>query len=346
MLYAINPLPSSRAAIGTRRIAHLHTDGTVYAADGGDLVKSSDWGTTWSAPIWSAPYGTIGQVRKLATGEIVVTSGKRIYKSDASEANFSLVYTMEGGVVYSDFGFDAFGDLLLAAEYGENVGRVYMSRDGGDTWQKIYDNPAAYHIHDVRYDPYEGLIWIAQDGTAPQRGIVVTPDFGATWWTEREKCVTRSTQIIPLPERVLLGSDEHYEQNIRSIERVPGGTGNQFVDVVKLWAPHRQFEAGKMTWMGRAAIRYGSKPAAFFGWHQDKTNIHAPSTVYGTDDGVRFRVVWSDYQFPVPSAGTDRCGIIGVFGPDNNGNLAVHLGSSVGADHHWLVKVTIAEMKV
>lgn len=353
MLPLTMPASSEIIFSGKKRILDLTKDGVIYALNEVDLVtiqKSTDWGQTW-VDVWSAP-SSVGQARKLTSGQLIVTRNSSIYLSDENEENFALkvdlddIGTSDGdGAVYKDFGFSCYENIIIAGEYGSGVGDVFASTDFGENWSVIFTSPdnRYSHIHDVAYDPYEGLIWIVTGDGTPLEKIFVSNNLGASWITLKEDESVRSTAIMPLPDCVLFGSDEGAEFNVWRQDRRPISTHNKTLEPNKVFVPVSHYpEDGGDAWMGRTAIKYGREGYTVFGWHQPGNNTVAPSNVYATKDGINYRMVWSDHKLPVSNEdGEPHWGVEGVFGPTSDDIFLIQYNNDDGVNDHHMVKVSL-----
>ena len=351
------------------RLRLLSKDGSVYASKGGTLQKSSDWGVTWEVLIIPSQIfeGKINSVLKLDNGELFIAvqdtaqggTGMKIYRTDHQENGVVQVHAFGAGqgFVYDEFGFTHFGDMIFASTYGAapEVTEVvaWMSPDKGRTWNKIFSMPNIeqpngkhHHLHDVRYDPYTNVVWVcAGDSVSyPHTNNFVhtnsfvywSNDFGKTW---TKAFGYRSTQVIPLPESTLFLSDEPERIGaVRYDHSYLGVDGENLEwDGIKntpeSWIAQRmpgQYDG--FTWGTNAAIEYGENARAFFGFRNTPVNglNYAPPTVWGTNDGVRFNAVWTLGRITTARNGINEQGILGVFGPDKDNNLAVSLSADVG----------------
>lgn len=62
----------------------------------------------------------------------------------------------------------------------EHPATLYKSCDGGLTWSTVFVDEAAQHIHTVRWDPYDGRLYIAF-GDGPAGGYASSADHGAVF---------------------------------------------------------------------------------------------------------------------------------------------------------------------
>lgn len=110
---------------------------------------------------------------------------------------------------------------LWAGSYGEKVeanppNTIYRSTDGGLSWALCYTHVVAVntHIHAVAWDCFRKRVWacIGDHGGGGRPGIAYSDDYGANWTLVEEPGGAYDysymfTTIIPLPDRVLFGTD-------------------------------------------------------------------------------------------------------------------------------------------
>src|SRR5690625_1596632 len=231
------PPGSNIISTNGRGVLWLDAEGVLYACRtnpnavwGTALEKSTDWGETWTE-VFQAEGEYIRQARKMDDGSILAFGSLgSVWKSDTNETNF--VKTHQHGEGYSFFegmGVKVYGDVVLIAEYGNAGGghQVYMSRDGGSSFESIFRNHSNdHHIHDVAYDHYEGIVWISCGDNPPNDMIFWSDNWGESWrhlkpGLDKQR---RATQIIPMPNCVLFGTDEHHLLGVYRHDRPESGT--------------------------------------------------------------------------------------------------------------------------
>ena len=180
--------------------------GRVYASKGQWIYHSDDLGSTWQLTLKMHPtkLSNVSNLVVLDSGDVLICgreidSESRIWKMDADGQNYRKVLSYKAGQghIYNDFGFTSYQNIVLAGTYGSGPWLkevvVYLSLDYGETWEKIFTKPnitvdpvnGHHHIHDVRYDPYENLIWVCagDDDLDPHTNSFVywSADMGKTW---------------------------------------------------------------------------------------------------------------------------------------------------------------------
>ena len=334
-----------------RFINWINKSGTVYGSSGNTLYKTDDFlATDWEVVHEFA--GQMRQVREMPEGSLVVAlQNGEMWKSNDAQDDWSQAmfddgttpFEMEsaGGHVQYGFGLDWYGDILVAAEYGSGTNKAYMSGDKGETWERILTNPdpTPGHFHDIAFDPYENIIWACAGDGGRQNRIFYSHNFGYTWQQIPIDYEFRATQIIPLPDCVLFGSDDTRGMYIARYDRHDGGTPGQEVKPEIVWSCARQWYGGT-PWMTHAAITHGENAEAYFGFLQGGGNIYAPSTIWKTTDGKKFMPVWVEPRLP-EHVGATHVGILGTYGPDENNVLVARLVSRYDDTNEQLLKVQL-----
>ena len=335
------PKKNSITQTNGKSVKWLTDDGEIFASDGTVLYKTTDWGLGWQE-VYNFP-DRIRQVRKLDDDSLIVAlSSAAIYKS-VNTTEFNEVYRWTGNGVYSDFGFDTYDRIVLASMYGTDATTAYISNDYGNegSWRELFKvpNPNVNHIHDVKYDPYEGLIWISVGDRRNSDRLYWSDDYGRNWDTLRGLERARITSIMPFPDRVLFGSDEFNEMCVFIHERPKNGVTMGTKVELKKWVNKRNFPGSSMYWATVPAVVYGDNAKAFYGFRQSPTNTNAPSIVWETD-GTKHRPIWVEEKLPILNdASHKNCGIMGIYGPDSDGNIAVNLRTNYNNQDYHLLKI-------
>lgn len=324
-------------------IRHLTKDGVMYGVKDADsrLHKSIDFGATWVA-ILTGSDRRASNVHKFSDGRLLITTdfGGRAFLSDVNEANFVLKYDFDTGVT-GTFGFDVYEDMVFVAGYGggANYDKCFMSKDRGETWEIIlqHPDPTISHFHDIKYDPYEGIIWACSGDYGVKDNIFYSNDLGLTWETTYgiPNLNVRATAIIPLPKCVLFVSDTNGSMFVWRYDRNPQGTQGHQVIPYKAWYHKRGIPLDKSDFVGtRPAITYGANASAFFGWHcYTSGSDTVPAHVFATKDGYSFTPIWKSLNL-MNAYSQDYVdgGLMGVFGPTATNELVAFYTEADQAD--------------
>lgn len=259
--------------------------------------------------------------------------GGELWLSDGltTEANWTKVLetAVETGVHFSMyFGQSFYKNICLVAEYGSrNKNRnLYMSLDSGSTWSTILTIPSdsltGSHIHDVEYDPYGGIIWVTTgDGIAAQN-IYWSTDLGKTWkkmWSESGKCPAQFTAIMPLPNCILFSTDTTQNMSVYRINRVDI-KDDDVPPIECAFVRFAEYNA-ESPFGTKAAIDY-KNGAVYFGFQERYDVTKTMPTIYGTNNGHDFYVMWQDKKFPHQVSGsTVYSGINRMCGVSENGTV-------------------------
>lgn len=175
----------------------------LYAGSwGGDgLFKSTDGGATWLGipednPSWFRNY----EVYDIALDP---NNPLTIWVADS----YYLDVSRDGGETWETFFFakdeyrfcytvavdphDPTGDTVYVGtggpDYADEYGEVFVTNDGGDTWDKmnISGDIVWHNFWKITFNPNRaGEIWVANRKSylSPDGMIIVSPDYGASWW--------------------------------------------------------------------------------------------------------------------------------------------------------------------
>jgi len=175
----------------------------LYAGSwGGDgLFKSTDSGRTW----FNIPQDNPEWFRNYEVYDIAVDPNNpdTVWVAD----NYYLDVSRDGGATWQTFFFakderrfcytvavdphDPTGDTVFVGtggpEYADEYGEIFVTRDGGVTWQKmnISGDIVWHNFWKISFNPNRrGEIWIANRKSylSPDGMIIVSPDDGQTWW--------------------------------------------------------------------------------------------------------------------------------------------------------------------
>ena len=84
-----------------------------------------------------------------------------------------------------------------------NLGNIFVSQDGGGSWENIYDHTTAVSLNDISATK-DGVIWVAGDGDL----LKYTTDFGATWSTvtgPNDGAHNLTTCDVDLEKKIIVG---------------------------------------------------------------------------------------------------------------------------------------------
>jgi photosystem II stability/assembly factor-like uncharacterized protein len=185
-----------------------HAEATASMV-GGEVYKSTDGGLTWTR-IWQGPsvaryvwidprnsnrvYVSTGIFDRLPANSDLAANdpgGAGVLRSDDAGQSWTELNEQNGlggRIIPSLFMHPADSDVLIAAVYGSNVSNgVYVTRDGGDTWEQSLDYPLGMHNveiatsdPDVWYAATENVAFRSDDaGLTWQEYHLATPDRGA-----------------------------------------------------------------------------------------------------------------------------------------------------------------------
>lgn len=341
------PLVSVASALSAFRYpSWLSDDGVViWGGHGSSVVQSTnDWLTrTAVGDALTAP-GPVKAVRPMQDGELLVGTGNSVaseYKSELwrssgydranpSAATWAKVH--EAGTLGARFdnpwGFSVSGSIVVASEYGlrgnDGARRVYLSTNSGVTFAEVFDimtTPLAVsgaptpdenaHIHSAAYDPHHagGRIWVTT-GDSANTATYYSDDLGSTWTLVAGSESWQATSILPLPDRVLLGSDA----NPDGVWRIERGVTPALAVAFGL------DDRAVLTYVGQLAFQRTSAHPALFGFTWAQSDEDGSGVIVMTDAlGEGFYCVWHD-SFSFVAAGSS-VGVHVALGPTASGNL-------------------------
>ena len=332
------PLTTTIKPLGTDRVVFADHDGNIYVNSSNSLKKSADGGNTWTT--LNTFSDELVNVQETAEGHLLVliASGE-LYRSDANQENFTLVYDELDAVNIYTQHLCVYDNMVFLAECASppaKVRRIAMSTDFGETWElrASIPLPALQHIHSIQYDPYEGLLWAATGDQPTDRRIWWSDDMASSWQTHA-KGSYRATNIMPFPNKVLFGSDERHEAAVYEYERTAKGTSGTDIQITKPWIPKKFIpDTFASTWATIPALKFGSTPEAYFGFRQTQVQSMVPE-VWKTD-GEKFYLLWKHDHIP----NTSPSGILGVWGPDKDNRIFASLRTDIGADTQHLIIIS------
>jgi len=190
------------------------------------LYRSVDNGVTWKRILRHGHLTAPSQV--ISSGEVVLVTARddndqytEVWMSDTldndDDENWTKVITASSGHFSPSYGKSVRRNVVLYTTYGDKDAlnpprHLYISRDFGRTFvekevRAIADMPDAnhFHLHDCEYDPFTDRIWVS-NGDRDNSAIQFSDDWGESWYVISGK--SQSTNIIALPDRILLGTDD------------------------------------------------------------------------------------------------------------------------------------------
>lgn len=197
---------------------------------GGNVVRSNDaFATHETGPDFEE---RIYNVTKTSAGFVVVTK-HAIHFSTTFGSGYTTVLALDS---LTDPGFDEIcieyhqsgvgRDVFLVGEYSQekdNVHKLYLSQDGGQTWTKIkdgqiVDNTVNAHWHHATFDPYTGNIF-ASLGDGVNRALYLSRDMGQNWIELSDQNYYQPTLLIPFIDRIYNGPDSNVNMGVYSITK-------------------------------------------------------------------------------------------------------------------------------
>ena len=173
----------------------IASDGTIYAGIGNGLYKSPDQGTTWQL------------IHNFGSGIYYVYISKQDYifvspDTNADPTNLGVWRSEDGGQTWAnvlplptdcttmtmveDSNGKLFVGVYTVGYYAANAA-IYRSSDSGTTWNRVYYDSNARHIHCVAVDPANNYVYASV-------GDVRVGYFDGTQWTSwPNSYVIRST---------------------------------------------------------------------------------------------------------------------------------------------------------
>lgn len=278
----------------------------------GKLSWSTDDGVTWTAHAQVFAGTALAYIRELDNGELVAFCGQGDngnvwissgWATNKVTATFTKTLDFVGsppevsyGAAMASWSADAYGPIIVVAEYGPKNGTAdmarycYLSEDYGLTWRIIFDlaekrpgnGSLDAHLHGVCYDPWWDAIWLTQ-GDNSQRGTWVSYDRGDTW-LEIPVNGKQFTTIVAMPECILLGSDIGPD----GIYRIP----RTAKDAPRIEYAHPVGD-GTFGMIAGGWFRARGLPDAPVLIAASGANNN-PGRVWATYDGYTFREVWTD----------------------------------------------------
>lgn len=310
------------------------TKDAIYGIYSRRIVKTEDNGVTFTELYNHYKDGTEAYpsvAKKLGDGSVLAgfKFGEVFKITDEVNGTVKKVLDMPAGYIGMDT-ISVYDNLVLVAEYGDKATtdnptdaprRAWISTDYGDNFELFFsvEPRKDSHIHSIKYDPYQDIIWIAI-GDTESSNVFWSINRGISWnrvyeWGE---CPNQWTAILPLANCVLFLSDNphmsvyKWERN-NGIENQTGGGSNIEIEVAYSFA--------RDTFSTEPLGQYGyvdyDNSVAYFGYLQLLNDQKLPSIIYATADGERFYPIYNSQKIPNGPNG----GITGVVGCSETGKV-------------------------
>ena len=215
----------------------LQSDGSLYAADRLEILRSRDDGTSWErvAALPRDPLRRAAEVSRLACrllrhevralavlrdGGVVAANRRGVFAGCAGDALLtpSLV---EGGEfpVLPPLCIGAGPGTVLFGEYGSPRGRpmrLFASRDGGRRFDAVHHFAPGevLHVHNIVHDAAQGHYWVLTGDFDAQPGIgKLSSDLCRFEWFVRGEQRFRAVDVFDLGDRLVYATDTQLEAN-------------------------------------------------------------------------------------------------------------------------------------
>lgn len=249
-----------RLAARRGRALRIQRDGTLYASDGYEILRSHDWGARWTldarvpASILRRVAGTmrpaarllrhyIGALGLLPDGTRVAVARDGIYRAAPGEAVMEVAFPVTRGS--RPLNLLVTPEVVLFGEYGVNRSReeihLYVSVDGARRFEVAYTFPAGAirHVHNVLFDRHLDAYWVLTGDYGDEPGIgLLDKDLTRIEWIDRGHQEARAVGAIVEEDALLFGTDSDRVQNrIKRIDKRSGAvTALRDVDGSSLFA--------------------------------------------------------------------------------------------------------------
>lgn len=332
------------SAIGITDIGY---DGNAYGVTGSSIFYTTDGGD--NLVIGVADFKTIAPspqsvkfVTKTHRGYVVITCSTstnvtQVWYSAAFDSGYTKVLESDLGIAQL-FNISFYHGALTSTPTAEDsVGLIglywqgegalpsvprplFLSKNGGQTWEKILDSVAAdtnedSHFHHACYDPYKGRI-IAATGDGPlNSSLRYSDDEGATWKNIDVGAFgiySQPTLIIPFYDKLILAPDSG---------PIPGAVlalfnDDKFMTInSEQYIPKHLFSVADTqpsgTFYGQPPYVRSDEVVYIAYWEQVLKKIHIVAT---GDNGNTWHRIYSAYM----GAGK-QFAATGITGPDKNG---------------------------
>lgn len=272
-------------------------DGTLYAAQGKSIYKSSDDGQTWSSAlktltgtntyiplIWVADNG---YVYFSAGNSDVPDEDRGLWRSTNQGTDWTRVITLTGSGYFAWAIDENSTGAIFAGSYSylTETARIFRSTNNGASFSQVYESADSLHFHDIKVDRVTGYIYAVRGEPTP---LVLRSTDGGDNWTQihSDDGLPQLLAIGISPTCRVYGSDATNGLIYRSTDDL---TTTQVLD--------SGINKGVFTW-----IRYDPLTLKFYASVIDETEPTAASRIYVSDDDG---VSWSIYKSFTPTLGWD-----------------------------------------
>jgi hypothetical protein len=196
--------------------ASVNENGTVFVGNRDTLYKSDNNGASWSVvKVWNnsnymSVFVSSGSIFVSISGDNLPSSSWGMWRSTDYGLTWTHVLNLDSSSyqeIWLAFDSDSQGRLFVGTytNTGNNAS-VYRSTDRGTSWLRVYYDPSARHIHDLKVDQASGSVYITV-GDAPTYYIKRSVDSGNTW-TQILSSTNQCLAIGITPTCRLFGSDD------------------------------------------------------------------------------------------------------------------------------------------
>lgn len=282
---------------GTIPIEYI--DGVMYGTLDAAIRKSVDNGATWTT-IATAP-GTLIRMIPTSDGEMVVTNGANVWKTNGWAANpatatydLKLTKSVPTGVGIVRWGFDGDGTKFIVTEYSgtdrSESRYVWISVNSGTTFSIVLDKTLidpgnTSHMHAVCYDPWEDRFWLTH-GHGTIRGTYYSNNNGTTWTMigGAFQPDAAPTLLIATDDGIVAGSDSA-DSGLYGIARAP--LGRLELRRTARWVTPREGVTG----FSSGGYRDPATGMVYVGFKSDFADV---STMIAAGGARAASVVWED----------------------------------------------------
>lgn len=237
------------------------------------------------------------------------------------------------------YSYGKWGNVGIISEYRSSKVDVsgykaYISTDYGETWSQCIDissfmTGTEYHLHSVRYDQYEEVLWACiGDGWANQ-SLYYSDDMGKTWKKAVESLPIQLTEIVPMEDTILCISDARIacaykanrpvkplmESGIMKFDTIEifgekwGSVGNTEVPIGSI-----SYTDGKMAYFGfkMATAAYDHEGDALKYSNLFVSNGNDVKQIYRASEQGQINNVFSDGKYLIANFGGNTIGVIDI----------------------------------